>query len=188
MAARGDQTLTSSTLDLTCPRCDALLVGIDTCPNPTVHVGSGTQQRNARCGLYGAQLPPYRSAYVLDGDGHAMVPFRRYDGAVKSFPVLWRWRDPQSGITFPWMIVYPILERPDLEYVLGVSKSVFNSISANFPGRIPGRYTVTVRTTEFLTTFVFGDLVRKQWNRRTRSQKRRSHGPSCPPKCRKAHR
>jgi hypothetical protein len=187
LPATGEQPRTTPAIDLTCPRCDALLVGIDSCQNPAAHAADARAATHARFGMYGAQLPPHRSAYPLDPDGHVLVPFRRHDGAVKYFPVLWRWVDPESGITFPWIIIFPILERPDLEYILGVSKSVFNSISANLPGRIPGRYTVAVRTAEFLKAYVFGDLVRKQWNRRTRSQTRRAHGPTCVPNCRKAH-
>jgi hypothetical protein len=53
----------------------------------------------------------------------------------------------------------------------------FNAISAHLPGRIPGRYTVACEAQEFVKVFFFGDLA-----------KRRSHHPSCPPNCRKAHR
>lgn len=187
--ADGAQIITThSSPDLTCPRCDALLVGIDTCPNPAAHCASGERRNHALVRLYGAQLPPYPAAYPVDADGCALLPFRRADGAVKSFPVLWRWRDVESGATLPWMITYPVLERADLEFVTGLAKHAFNAASANFPGRIPGRYTVACRTRDFLVDYVFGDLVLQRWTRLARSAKRRRHHASCPRHCRKLHR
>lgn len=188
-SAAGDQTLPSSeTPDLTCPRCDALLVGIDTCPNPAAHRVACASPNSTLIRLHGAQLPRYPAAYPVDGNGFALLPFRRADGAVKFFPVLWRWRDVESGATLPWMIMYPVLERVDLEFVTGLAKHAFNAASANFPGRIPGRYTVACRTRDFLVDYLFGDLVVREWSRLARSAKRRRLHASCAKHCRKMHR
>jgi hypothetical protein len=173
---------------ITCPRCDAVLVGVGTSPDAAGRVRPDDARRLNDHQLYGAQQPPYRSSYAVDAEGRALLSFRRHDGTVRTYPVLWRWRDPISGVVYPWMIDLAILEKTDLEYITGLGRHAFNAVSANLPGRIPGRYTVACRADDFVRDYIFGDLVRRKWTRMARSAKRRQHHPTCPPNCRKAHR
>jgi hypothetical protein len=174
-----------------CPRCSALLVGVSACPDAGAHVTREVRGDHSasQLQLYGGQQPPYRSWYETDAKGRAILTFRKGDGAERGFAVLWKWRDPVTGVIYPWMIDQEVLDRDDLLAITGMKVHAFNAIAAHLPGRIPGRYTVACRTQEFIKEFLFGDLAQKQrWQRVTRSQKRRMHRPTCPPKCRKAHR
>ena len=175
---------------IVCPACKAQLVGINVCPDPGAHNNAAERQSSSPGPrLYGGQQPPYRSWYETDERDRAIMTFKGRDGTVRRYPVLWRWRDPDTGIWYPWMIDQAKLEGDELLCITGMGKRAFEAISAHLPGRIPGRYTVACETTQFMMEFFFGHFAQtRRWSRITRSQKAKRHRPDCPPGCRKSHR
>jgi hypothetical protein len=118
------------------------------------------------------------------------MPFRRWDGTIREYPVYWPWIDPITGERLPWMIALDYLHADDLSFIGGcTSLSVFQGASAAFPGRVPGSHRIIVETTTFVREYIFGHVVRNaRWRRTTRRQKRMRHTADCPPGCRKRHR
>lgn len=174
---------------IVCPCCKALLVNIKGCPDPGAHrISTEGKSSNPAIRLHGGQQPPYRSWYERDARGRAIITFKGRDGTVRQYPVLWGWRDPDTGISFPYMIDQAVLEVDDLLCITGMGKRAFEAISAHLPGRIPGRYTVACETTKFMKEFFFDHLsTLGTWSRVTRSQKSKRHRPECPPRCKKSH-
>ena len=168
-----------------CPGCGALLIGIETCPDPRAH------ERTVLCAapsgaVYGGQLG---TLYQADGDGHFLIPFRRFDGEIRAYPCQCPAVDPTTGERVPWLIAQPFLDGEDLLFVTGLSLSAFNAAAAGFPGRVLGTRRVLVETTTFLREYVFGTLVRhSRWHRTTRAEKRARHRIDCRRGCRKQHR
>lgn len=167
-----------------CPGCGAMLVGIEPCPDPIAH--DRTALGSAVAGpVYGGQL---RTLYRVDDGGHLLIPFRRWDGATRTYPCQSPGIDPVTHERLPWLIAKPFLDSEDLAYVTGLSPSAFNAASAGFPGRVIGTRRVLVETTKFLREYVFGDLVRQsRWRRLTRASKKARHRTDCRRGCRKRH-
>jgi hypothetical protein len=172
---------------LTCPRCEALLVGAGPpCPDPAAHdrvKGSGIKPIRT----YGGQV---KTTYDVDADGYVLVPFQRYDGAVRVFRTMWNVLNPLTGRRIPFAFPEPKLDKEALYFVTGMGPSSFESSSAAFPGRIPGVRNVEVLTITFLSDFLFGHVARngRVWHRRTRRELKKRHTANCPPGCRKYHR
>jgi hypothetical protein len=171
---------------LTCPICGTLFAGgTEPCPDPRAHERRRADAVHAGQ-VYGGQL---RSAYRVDEDGRALIPFRRWDGEVREFACHVPGIDPVTGQRLPWLIAKPVLEGEDLYYVTNLSPSAFQGQSAAFPGRLPGTRRVIVETTTFLREYVFGSMVRRtRWRRTSRRQKKERHTRVCPAGCRKQHR
>jgi len=172
---------------LTCPRCGALLLGAETqCPDPAAHDrAKGASVEPVR--TYGGQV---KTAYDVDAEGYVLVPFRRYDGAVRIFRTIWNYLNPLTGRRLPFTFPEPKLDKEALYFVTGMGPSSFESASAAFPGRIPGVRSVEVLTITFLNDFLFGTVARngRVWRRRTRRELKNRHTASCKPRCKKHHR
>jgi len=170
---------------VSCPNCEALLLGFELCADPRAHEPRRGDAVHAGP-VYGGQL---HSAYRVDDDGRALLPFRRWDGDVREFACHVPGIDPVTGQRLPWLIAKPFLECEDLYYVTSLSPSAFQGQSAAFPGRLPGTRRVIVETSTFLREYVFGSLVRRsRWRRTSRRQKKERHTRVCRAGCRKQHR
>ena len=170
---------------LNCPRCACQLVGIAApCPNPDAHMRM-TAAIAPPERVYGGQVATF---YRIE-QGIVWIPFRKWDGIIREFPVYWPWVDPITGERLPWMIALDYLYADDLPYIAGcTSLSAFQGASAGFPGRL-GSHRIIVETTSFVREYIFGSLVRNaRWRRTTRRQKRMRHTADCAPGCRKRHR
>lgn len=172
---------------ITCSRCGALLVGIETsCPDPGAHAHtkkSGIEPVRT----YGGQL---KTTYDVDAEGYVLVPFRRFDGAVRLFRTMWDFRHPVTGKRIPFMFPEAMLDKEALMFVTGMGPSSFEAASASFPGRVPGNHRVKVTTITFVSQFLFGHVARngRVWRRRTRRELKARHTGSCAPRCKKRHR
>jgi hypothetical protein len=167
-----------------CPRCGAQFVGVEPCPDPTIH----RRPHHVPIPLYGGQQPPYRTWYDTDEKGRALLTFRRRDGAERAYPVIWAWRDPATGRRYPYMIDLPVLRRDDLLFILGLSDSSLNAIAAQLPGRTAS-YLVECETTTLVKEWHFGFLAEKPtWTRMPRSQKHQRLHATCIAGCRRRHR
>ena len=170
-------------LDMSCPRCGAVLIGSESCPDPRAHERPPVRPSDATP-VCGGQV---RTQYRVDAEGRALVQFRRWDGEVREFACYMPAIDPVTGARVPWLIAEPYLDADALYYVTGLSRSAFQGQSG-FPGRIPGTRRVIVETTTFLREYVFGSMVRqRRWRRTSRQQKRARHTPECRRGCRKQH-
>jgi hypothetical protein len=170
---------------VSCPNCEALLLGFEPCPDPRAHEPRRADAVHAGP-VYGGQL---RSAYRVDDEGRALLPFRRWDGKVLVLACHMPAVDPVTGERLPWLIAQPFLDSKDLAYITGLSRSAYNAASSGFPGRVAGTRRVIVETTTFLREYVFGTLVRQsRWRRTTRAQKKARHRIDCRRGCRKQHR
>jgi hypothetical protein len=153
---------------LICVECDAQLVGIESCPDPLAHRRSNSLSVSDR--LFGGQQPPFRTFYEMSPDGYALLPFRRYDGAVREYECLLPYRAPGQS-ELPWMTRKTIFDEDDVLFVSGMGPQAYKDKSASLPGRT-NDYARQYDAHTFIREYIFGDMVRTASWRRRRTNRR----------------